>query len=464
MKAYSSPQGEILVNFSDAHDLDVGSTALTTLCQQALQTLMSFPKRTALSPDVEAAVVALVETGACLHPEFFLCGPGLDMNNAIPERFVLLSPLGFSILETLSEYGLFAAVDRRSKGGRWGNSLRWKMCRLLAAVGMMIDGADQIDQVPPELWHDIIGFFRDPSDLRWRSGFLKSDEISTTCFREFTRALAGYLKDDILLQRAKQTRLSHNKSTTWKAFRKRPTPLQAEILSFYDAYASTSRSNPKVDRQIVMDLDKLVLQEGYLSLREAMRQPFTPNAFTEMYTKRLASRGSYLLNAVSQAKRFSDFILEEMHGHEAGAQYYPIVTEKELTHAANLFGERTRKHAQSVARAIPERFHFLAIQILKEGATGWPGRAFQKEMMIDGCLQTIYCPVLPTLLLSAFLAPLRIAQFRRLDSGEGDLKRFNGEKLAWEANTSPNAGYWARKGIVKSDETRGYAYEFIVSA
>jgi hypothetical protein len=113
---------------------------------------------------------------------------------------------------------------------------------------------------------------------------------------------------------------------------------------------------------------------------------------------------------------------------------------------------------------MPERLHFLAKQILDERGDGWPGLTFRCEVQDEEELKQMYCPVLPTLLRAAFELPLRIVQFRRFDSGEGDLRRFNGRTLTWELNTSANAGYWAKRYVTgnksERERGRGYAYEF----
>ncbi|WP_457659696.1 VPA1269 family protein [Sinorhizobium medicae] len=56
---------------------------------------------------------------------------------------------------------------------------------------------------------------------------------------------------------------------------------------------------------------------------------------------------------------------------------------------------------------------------------------------------------------------LTIGQWRRLDSGEGDLVRYNSDREQWEDNPGPLAGYWAaaEEGDDKVS-THGYAHRF----
>jgi len=62
--------------------------------------------------------------------------------------------------------------------------------------------------------------------------------------------------------------------------------------------------------------------------------------------------------------------------------------------------------------------------------------------------------VLPGLFLLSFELPGRFGQLINLDSGEGDLLRFNGKTLRWGNNPSRHAGYWSEHGV---KEPRGYA-------
>jgi hypothetical protein len=100
-------------------------------------------------------------------------------------------------------------------------------------------------------------------------------------------------------------------------------------------------------------------------------------------------------------------------------------------------------------------------EILEEGAKGWPGKNFRVNISIKGKIQDRYCPVIPSLFRAMLDIPLRMGQIRRLDSGEGDVSHFNGDRMEWEKNSGPLAGYWAdQAGEPKEDSpTRGYAIE-----
>ncbi|WP_245355304.1 VPA1269 family protein [Rhizobium leguminosarum] len=92
-------------------------------------------------------------------------------------------------------------------------------------------------------------------------------------------------------------------------------------------------------------------------------------------------------------------------------------------------------------------------EILEEGERGWPGSQPFCNVFIG--TERVYCPIFVALFLIPFELPERFAQLRRLDSGEGDEQRFDGEKLSWEANDGPHAGYWKTHGV--KNHQRGYA-------
>ncbi|WP_327205803.1 VPA1269 family protein [Rhizobium beringeri] len=459
MQAYQSLEGDILVNLSDEVDLDVGTGSQQKECNSAISVLLEFPKGKKISSEVESAVTLLLETGVCFQPDFFLLGPGSRMNHRIADQFVMRSPLGFSIVENLAPFGLFKSVERRK--GEWKSYLRQNVLKVVAGFTMSIYGAEDLSQLPRDLIHELINTYRTTDGLRWRDDFEGSAEILTTSLRDFTRAMGDYCNDPELLEKARQTRMgASNTGRTWRSFVGNPTSLQAELLRYYEKYAETSLSRPKVDRQLLFDLDTLISGLGLENLHDAFLSGVPESALTHLYKsrKQVLTRGR--LVSLRQAKRFCDFVLEELADEHPGKQFKAFISEREIKTLANDLGDRVAKRSEAAARPVAERFNFLIERILKEGASGWPGRTFRADVMINGKPENIYCPVLPTALLGMFRVPLRAVQFRRLDSGEGDLRRYNGRTKEWEANTALNAGYWFRTGLAKANQTRGYAHEF----
>jgi hypothetical protein len=118
------------------------------------------------------------------------------------------------------------------------------------------------------------------------------------------------------------------------------------------------------------------------------------------------------------------------------------------------------------ARPMPQRYHAMLKEVIAGDDFAWP-KSLQTDRGVPklwttwtdpktGVGQSVFCEVLPRLLMLLLDLPLRTIQGRRLDSGEGDSERWNAQTGAWEPNTGQLAGYWsrakaknARRGVVR---------------
>lgn len=137
-----------------------------------------------------------------------------------------------------------------------------------------------------------------------------------------------------------------------------------------------------------------------------------------------------------------------------------MVSQKEVNKIKNALA-RKPKPTRARSRPLPEKLIPILKEILDEGESGWPGRAFRVDVTVNGVTENRYCPVIPSLFRVMLEIPLRMGQIRRLDSGEGDVRHFNAERMEWQENTGPLAGYWADLAGKPRDgfPTRGYAIE-----
>jgi hypothetical protein len=456
---YRSSLDEIIVNFEDEIYFQTDDVAEIEECRHHVNTLLKYSKRLQLNEKASKAIDFIIDRGVVLPPEFFLGKNGNRLNRRIAHEFVTRTALGLDLFETLGEHGLSALIEKKAEG--WHrDSLKLSLMQVIAAFTMMVCGPSNIDEIPKEVMSDILDYYRTQDGLRWRSNLLNSEEIGVTCFREITRALGSLYNDNDILGRAKQNRIRHGSVSNWKYIVENPTALQADLLRYHSEFTGVSLARPANDRQLIMDLDKFLSEKGYSSLREALAKPFPKNALTEYYRQRNGSLSAYFLLMVRSARKLSEFLVSELEDDFPGTQFFPLVTDSEVSFAANLVGDRAQRRTQAAARPMAERYHFLAKQILDEGAEGWPGTKFTVDIMKDGVAVPTYCPVIPTLLRAAMEIPLRMVQLRRLDSGEGDERRFNGATMTWQDNLTRNRGYWVGKKLAQANETRGYAFEF----
>jgi hypothetical protein len=116
------------------------------------------------------------------------------------------------------------------------------------------------------------------------------------------------------------------------------------------------------------------------------------------------------------------------------------------------------RHAEVVARPMPMRFHLMLKRIITENDFAWPkslthgqtGRPIHWIPWTDpntGNVRSVFCEVLPRMLLLQLELPLRNVQARRLDSGEGDDREYDPISKAWRDARGPVAGYWRALGV-----------------
>ena len=423
--------------------------AITTLFEQQDGSL------TALT---EHAVELLISSDVCLPYSFFLSQKGASLNWRIPAAFIRGSVLGYDILEELSDYGLTVSddIDPSSDRKNIGTRLR---CRVLASLVMATLGTDDFRSIPINAHRAFVSRLRTPDGLRFREDLLRDAESFRQAASGIIKSIAMYHGDEKLFDSSKNKRLTVGNSRTWKAILSNPDPLELDLIQNYKEYSSGSIDTIALDRKLIMDLTSILRKEGLNSMQEALAEGISQGGILTFYRERKGILPKTIATLLSQIERFSKAVIERLAERNPDVTFRSLVSAEDYSNANRELGDRKTK--PSSARAyFPERYAPLAKEVLDEGEEGWPGRIglFNVTVLHKGKTREIYCPVIPTLIRSAFDLPLRISQFLRLDSGEGDLKRFNAETMRWESNSLPTAGFWKRTtGEIK---TRGYAFEF----
>lgn len=129
--------------------------------------------------------------------------------------------------------------------------------------------------------------------------------------------------------------------------------------------------------------------------------------------------------------------------------------------------------SEVAARPMPLQYHRELVKIITEDDFAWPkslvsqktGRPLHWITWTDpetGTPVPVFCEVLPRLLLLMLDLPLRGIQARRLDSGEGDSRRWDEKTGRWEDSSTRHAGYWkavgarnVQRGVFKEIPTLG---------
>lgn len=126
--------------------------------------------------------------------------------------------------------------------------------------------------------------------------------------------------------------------------------------------------------------------------------------------------------------------------------------------ASSLRGGKRSNGSEVAARPMPYLFHQRLKSIILENDFAWAksliskitGRPRYWFTWVDpktGVAQPVFNEVLPRLLLLLLVIPVRSIQARRLDSGEGDARRWNQATRLWETSTARHAGYWRALGV-----------------
>jgi hypothetical protein len=167
------------------------------------------------------------------------------------------------------------------------------------------------------------------------------------------------------------------------------------------------------------------------------------------------TRGSELSTSIRTQLMFiiemvDHFIEENMVVHEGsertvfGQAVATVIERKRLETESH-----TRVRVQASSNPLPLKWVREIQAILTENNWAWPKSVESQWLTIsqNGVPKHIWNPVCAFLIYSMTELPWRKIQFKSLDSGEGDCKRYDLSSDGWIPNSSPTANYW------KSDPT-----------
>jgi hypothetical protein len=379
-------------------------------------------------------------------------GVGDRVTHRVAEQFVETTAIGRSLKRNLEAAGLYSFV-KRIKSHTNAQKCRRTMTLLLASLAMSIGGATSIDDIPREAFVAWLRFYRHPSLARWRPELWTSGrDFDFQCLRELTHAFSRYTGDDALIELAGQIRSDSLSLASMRFLRASPPAYAKPWLELYDRFLRQANSMSKTYDQM------FTLLVRWLDELKDSAPVDDPSAFLLHVDRRISFR-DFLIKQQIEAKKgkkrnpishlrrardFSTFLEVEL---EIEDPVRPLVTAREISKAEGDAPDLgVTKRFEAASRALPTRLYGLVQEILEEGEKGWPGTI--NLCRADACdgSPAIYCPVLPTLFLMLFHVPLRVGQAKRLDSGEGDIDRFDASKMAWERNHGHHAGYWAQRG------------------
>lgn len=392
------------------------------------------------------------------------------VTNRVTDVILANSALAQSIQRDLSEAGAYGFLERLQSSENRAAYARL-LNRLVASLAMATRGVEQTADLLPAAFLAWMNFFRIEGGGRWRGDLWPtSRQVAFQCLRELAFAYARHSGQIEIATRAPQRRFGATATQYWADIVGR-TPTHLEPwLRLFDSWRATLPAFARVYRQMFLYLAKWLDQkfavEQVINVAGFLSEPNRNPPFAAYMAEQSGIQpyaGSKHIQYLSYARRFSEFIATELDLYRNGSAVFHLATELDVRLAKNEAKREARadKPSEAKSRPLPMRLYRLTEEILAEGEAGWPGQCgLCHEIVVnaDGSQEKLYCPVLPTLYQALFHLYLRVGQMKRLDSGEGDVLRFDGIARAWVQNTGPHAGYWRDRS--HGSENHGYAHRF----
>ena len=474
------PDGDISLNRTADHVVLLPDGARANSLAERLETLDSFDPRfkgrvrtlggthsNILAADRKAAAAAIAAHASgelLLSPGSFVTD-GDTVTMLTVEAVMERVPMAVSMEATLRRAGVYEFVKclvRKDTRKTMTDIVR----RLMASFAMSVHGLAGIEGCPKQLLVEWTSYYLDEKRGRFREDLFGSHRAKyAQCFKEFLGA-CGRVNDfpDIIgLARQRRSDAQH------PFYQDLLVEDRAHILPWLERYKDWRKGKgayAKAYRQMYMKFvswlglfpAELVADPArFLAARRSPTFAEHLAAFADGKKKpKLGSRAKEL----RQAEDFTRFVADREMEADPLVRAAGVVTRGEIQLLKNLMhgeGEQAR-HDIAQSKPLPPRLYRLTREILEEGEAGWPGRVCREKVRAaDGSVVEVYCPVLPTLYLTLFYLPLRVTQAKRLDSGEGDARRYVATTNTWVDNAGPSAGHWRSVGF---KEDRGYAYRF----
>lgn len=428
----------------------------------ACEMLQELRHHVSIDQKIKRAMDLVLESNVALSAWWFY-GKEKAVHKEVCRYFVMESTFGFDLHERLEAVGAFGFLDRLSPAAR--RNADGAIMRLLAPFVMSSSGVESVESAPLEFIHAVVDTYRSEDGLRWREESFRRSEIVPQCAKNIVTGLYQIYGDpDLLIKSSVGRRAGAGVQTrAWSQLRQSDDPLAKEVLARADVVLAKSTIAPKGVPQACYDiLSWLGSEYPGMSLRDVLTSRARPVTFTEFLKTRVGSVTNYVVSHSVYIKRMLDEFTGQIVDENPVLMIYPLISEAEMVMIKAAGPAPHKRSSSAKSRPLPIKLFALVREILAEGRDGWPGKSghFNVDLMVDGKPQRIYCPVIPTLLECGTHLPLRIGQWRRLDSGEGDRVRYNSDSGEWEDNPGPLAGYWSDQEDGADVPTHGYAHRF----
>ncbi|HEY8064560.1 MAG TPA: VPA1269 family protein [Methylosinus sp.] len=373
----------------------------------------------------------------------------------VAQGFVRGTPFGRSLEQALGPKGVDEFIAGR-KHAATQKDCRRCIIALMASLCGAVYGVDNIIDLPHEAFLCWLNYFRDTKNGGWRKDLWGgSFDIGRACLKQVAISYARFSGQDV----KKFIKRGAPVLSRWKKIEENTSDKFKQWISLFLEWRKSMPSISKKYNIMFVWLSDWLCTFNEEEIHDVSEFMLSDNRSITLYKfitdgdLSISSRAEIARNALS----FSEFIAKEL---SCGKTFYPLITENDIADARNAVkANGGGRKAEAVSRPLPMRLYRLTQEILSEGEAGWPGtQSVCRSTVIDtdGVATTVYCPVYPTLFLALFEIPLRVGQMKRLDSGEGDVDRFDGNSMSWGRNEASPAGYWKKED--RKRPNRGYAH------
>ncbi len=334
---------------------------------------------------------------------------------------------------------------------------------LLASLVLTTSGATSLKQLGADRvrrWLECFYSFEE-------RGFQRPDLFGTTwqkwrkVLKVVTKALGVELNDASITAMGLQTRKSYLGEGLAHAISKAPPP---HLLQWIELWKEWRATQPPVLNApfsaLAILLDWLALFEKDEVAHPARflqsQRPITllNHSLSERQRRGVQRITNSSADSIAKLFAFSNYLNLELKP-AISKPIIPLLSAKDHQQYQNekVAAGKGLKNAEASSVPLPMRFYRAFKELLEEGENGWPGTYQRCRSIIDGV--DVYNPTLPNIYRVLFEIPERVVQIRRLDSGEGDLMRYDGYQRRWVKNMGPHVGYWKANG--DRSGYRGYA-------
>lgn len=432
---FSTPSGtDIDLNLSRHHVLNDGSSNVPEIALAAIKLMHSLSAKGRVCDDHLVAVDTVYDEGVLLSPYAIFSPP---LHREVCRHANNISEFVWGLREALESVGTFAFLDKVETRTFYEVTIE----RILAVFSLSATVNSEYLDVPLDFIHAVVDFFRTSDGCDWNREILGSNDVTVQCIANIINGLAKIYGDDSLAEKARKRRTpSGSKNHGWHTFCYSRDQIDRELLEYYEDFMPDSDFNLSSAQSAILTISAWLKEIGQVgSVRDVAMSATRSYSFTDFLKRRNNGEVSrHILSIAEASLKVSDEILQQLAEVYEGETHFGLISLKEVRSLRNAVKKLPRANSTR-SRPLPEKMIPIMREILEEGEEGWPGRSgrFVEEVKGNHGVQRIYCPVIPTLFQVMLEIPLRMAQIRRLDSGEGDNVNFDADSMEWRTNSSP---------------------------